>query len=115
MLIKVCRVGKSWNHTDRVRETMINNSLAVCPLYLLFKDHKSWSWALGTAPPTRPVAAGNTGMNIHISEVVSEVIEPLVETFVGGLEIISTEDMLAHIDELNEKNENWTPVVGGKL
>ena len=48
-------------------------------------------------------------MNIHISEVVSEIIEPVVETFVGGLEIISTEDMLAHIDELNEKNENWTP------
>lgn len=109
MLIKVCKIGKSWNHTSRVRETMLNNSLAVCPLYLMFKDHKSWSWALGTVPPTRPVAAGNAGMNIHISEIVSEVVEPLVSNIEGGLEIISTEDMLAWIDELNRKNESWTP------
>ena len=109
MLIKIFKICKTWKHTDRVREAMINNSLAVCPLYLLFKDHKNWSWAMGTPPPTRPVAAGNMGMNQHISEVVSDFIEPVVDTFEGGLEIISTEDMLARIDELNKKMENWTP------
>jgi hypothetical protein len=64
MLLKVFKVGKNWNHQDRLRETMINNSLAVCPLYLLFKDHKGWNWGKG-APPTRPVASGNRGMNLH--------------------------------------------------
>ena len=49
------------------------------------------------------------GMNMHMSEVISDFIEPVVDTFEGGLEIISTEDMLARIDILNEKMKNWTP------
>ena len=88
---------------------MINNSLSVSPLYLLFKDHKNWSWALGTVPPTRPVAAGNRGQNQHMSEVVSDFVEPVVDSFEGGLEIISTEDMLARLDEINKRLEDWTP------
>ena len=40
MLIKVFKLGAEWGHSDRVRETMINNSLSICPMYLLYKDHK---------------------------------------------------------------------------
>ena len=40
---------------------------------------------------------------------MSDFIEPVVEKFEGGLEIISTEDMLALIDELNIKMKDWTP------
>ena len=33
MIIKIFKICKAWNQTDRVRETMINHSFAICPLY----------------------------------------------------------------------------------
>ena len=53
-------------------------------------------------PPTRHVASGNVGMNLHLSELVSDLLEPVVGTL-NGTEVISTEDLLAQIDELNER------------
>ena len=113
MWIKVFRIGKSWRHEDRIRETMLNNSLAVCPLYLLFKDHKGWFWQMGGAPPTRPVASGNAGMNLHLSEMISKLLEPIANNFDGGLETISGEDMLSKIDQLNDKNKDWQKTKNG--
>ena len=40
MLIKTFGIGKTWNHSSRVRETMMGGGLSVCPLSLLYKDHK---------------------------------------------------------------------------
>ena len=82
--------------------------MATCPLSLLYKDHKGWESHMGTCPPTRPVVSGNMGMNIHLSEVVSDLIEPLVDKYMGGRESISTEDMISKFMGLNDKNEDWT-------
>ena len=46
-------------------------------------------------------------MNIHLSEVISEIVEPLVDAYQGGNEIISTEDLKAWMEMLNEKYEGW--------
>ena len=105
-------------HGDRARGNMICNSEMICNMYILFKDHKGWHWGLGTDPPGRPIASGNGGQNIHMSELTSEIIESVVTAYKGGVEIISTEDMLAKWDALNKKNENWSPGVleaGGKV
>ena len=107
MFIKFCRIGESWNHGKRVRETMINQSMSISPMYLTFKDHKGWDYREGTVPPTRPICGGNTGMNLHISEALSEVIEPMVEAFEGGNEIISGEDFMAQVEAHNEEFKNW--------
>ena len=107
MIIKFCRMGHIWNQVDRVRSTMINGSLSLCPMYLTYKDHKGWTGEDDSPPPTRPIAGGNTGMNIHISEVISEMVEPMVDAFEGGKEIISTEDMKARIEIINEGNKDW--------
>ena len=107
MAIKFFRIGHLWKHGERVRSTMINNSLAICPMYLTYKDHKGWTGEDKSPPPTRPIAGGNSGMNIHISEVLSEIIEPVVDAYEGGQEIISTEDCKARIEILNGKNEDW--------
>ena len=40
MLIKVFQIGKDWNHEERMRESMLSNSLSTCPLWLLYKCHK---------------------------------------------------------------------------
>ena len=48
------------------------------------------------------------GLALHLSEIISDVVEPMV----GGLkgrEVISTEDMIARAEKENSKNENWTP------
>ena len=75
MLVKV---GKSWGHGDRARGNMIGNSETVSNMYVLYKDHKGWHWGLGTDPPLRPIASGNSGQNVHLSEVTSEIVEAVV-------------------------------------
>ena len=57
MLIKTFKIGSNWGHEDRVRETMMNENQSICPLSLLYKDHKGWvAKEGGKEPPTRPLA-----------------------------------------------------------
>ena len=67
MWLKIFKVGSDWKHQSRHRETKINQSLGIAPVYLLFKDHKKWDKKDGSPPPTRPVASASSGMNIHFS------------------------------------------------
>ena len=108
MLIKTFKIGSHWKHGYRIRETMMGENQSVCPLSLLFKDHKGWKADSGTVPPTRPVMGGYLGINLHLSEIVSDVLDPVVGTYVGGKEIISTEDLLARAEILNEESTNWS-------
>ena len=41
MILKMFKVGKMWNHTDRVRETKLGKGITACPVSLLFEDHKN--------------------------------------------------------------------------
>ena len=92
MLLKIFKVGEYWdeNNVDRVRETMLGEGLSVCPITLLFKDHKGWTNAMESVPPTRHVAGGHVGLNMNLSELVSEVVEPMVNIVGGGFEVISS-------------------------
>ena len=38
MLIKIFKIGAKWDHTMRIRESMMGEGQSVCPLNLLFKD-----------------------------------------------------------------------------
>ena len=107
MMAKIFKMGKNWEHQDRVRETMIGDSMSVCPVSLLFKDHKEWSNKSGKVPPTRHVAGGHVGMNLHLSEIISDIMEPIVETLEGGEEVISSEDLQANLEGLNKDNKEW--------
>ena len=46
-------------------------------------------------------------MNLHLSEVVSEVAEALANDCADTKEVISTEDLIARMYELNEKKRGW--------
>ena len=48
------------------------------------------------------------GMNLHLSEVISDLVEPMVDKFEGGKESISTEDMIARFVGLNDTNKGWS-------
>ena len=100
MWIKITGMGKTWNQVDRVRKSLITHAPQVPPLYLLVKDHKQVE--PGAIPPTRPVVSGSRGMNLHLNDVLSEVLEPLSRCMPSiTLEAISTEHTLNLVDELN--------------
>ena len=108
MMIKIFRISDSWDHGMRVRETMMREALESCPVHLLYKDHKGWDKSKGGVPPTRHVAGGNRGVNLHLSEVVSDILEPMVGRVKGGCEVISTEDTLARFEDITTSGRGWT-------
>ena len=55
-----------------------------------------------TPPPSRPVVAGNCGLNSHLSELISLVLEPITLE-ADGCEINSTSEMLSRLDNINVK------------
>ena len=103
MLIKIFKIGDNHKHRDRVRSLKITLSISVAPMYLLFKDHKGWSLETGTAPPSRPVVSAGSGQNDHMSEVISNLLEPVVKTWKGGMEMESTGDMVSIVNEINDQ------------
>ena len=107
MLAKIFRIGSKWGHETRIRETMMGDSLTACPVGLLYKDHKGWTVEKGGPPPSRNVVGGHVGVNVHVSEIFSDMIEPVVELVEGGREVVSTEDLLARVEELNESMQGW--------
>ena len=73
-------------------------------MYLLFKDHKGWSLETGTPPPSRPVVSAGAGQNDHMSEIISNILEPIVKTWKGSMEMESTGDLVSIVNvDINEK------------
>ena len=92
-------IGYSKNKdTKRMLANLIDHGREVMEMILLCKDHKIWD---GNGPvPTRPVVSGNKGLNTHLSELLSEILEP-VSFSIGGGEIASTEEALSRIEHIN--------------
>ena len=84
MLVKAFKVGGAWDHGPRIREMVMGEGMSICPMSLLFKDHKGWSSESGSVHPTRPVVGGHLGVNMHISELVSDILDPVVSHYRGG-------------------------------
>ena len=58
----------------------------------------------------RGLAGGHMGQGLHLSEIISDVVEPMVGLMKRGREVISTEDLLAKIEKLNKSMSDWTPL-----
>ena len=82
-------------------------------MYLLLKDHKSLT--SDGLIPTRPVVSGNSSMGVHLTNILSEILEPLARRLGGGYELLSTEDLLAKIDQYNGSIEEIRRYYEGKL
>ena len=85
----------------RMLRNIQNHYLEVPDMALLVKDHKKWSPTSGEPVPTRPIVSGNRGVNTHLSEIISELLEPLILEMGGG-EVASTEEALHAITEVNK-------------
>ena len=108
MLMKIFNIGSDWGHHDRHRETKINHSLEVPKLKLLYKDHKNWNPDSGTPPLMRPVALANKGINVHLSDIVSTVLEPVGSAMRDTFEVDSTDDLLSINDKINNQVDKQT-------
>ena len=71
-------------------------------LHLLVKDHKEVGE--GQNPKTRPVCGAATGINGELSEWIADIVEAALQG-VDNKEVISTEEMLAHVDRVNKEWE----------
>ena len=84
MLCKIFKIGEAHKHKDRVRSLKITLSLSIAPMFLLFKDHKGWSLETGKPLPSRPVVSAGSGQKDRLSEIISNLLEPVVKTWSGG-------------------------------
>ena len=82
------------------RNTQDHNS-EVAEMYILLKDHKKWDSNSKQSVPCRPVVSGNGTYNVHLSELLSELLEPVAKEMCGA-EIASTEDALHQITNIND-------------
>ena len=99
MWCKMTGLGSNWGQEARMRETLINHTVQVPTMSLLVKDHKDVPE--GALPPTRPVVSGCSSMNRNISDILSEVLEPVARQMEGVNEFLSTEESLNMVDQLN--------------
>ena len=107
MWLKITNMGENWDHTERMRETCLNHSCSVSALYLLIKDHKPTK--PGDLPATRPVCSGCNGMDVHLSNILSEIIDAIANSMEDKIEVVSTEDFINKIDGYNaeiDRQEN---------
>ena len=108
----ITNIGKNVGHESRMSKNLSDKGEQVCNMSLLLKDHKKWVCGSDGPIPSRPVISGNNGLNCHLSELVSAIIDP-VASEMDGREIDSTDDMLSKINELNEKLEGGVKISNG--
>ena len=63
-------------HTDqdRMQGNLMDDGFEVPAMNILIKDHKNWSTLSEKPVPSRP---GRTGLNYHLSEIISEIFSYL--------------------------------------
>ena len=54
-------------------------------------------------PPTRPVCGAVNGMDVHLSNILSPIVEAVANEMKDKAEVISTDDALSVIDQYNDK------------
>ena len=89
--LRMLQAGENWGHGKIYRGTCLNNTASVPTLSLLIKDHKPVE--PGELPKTRLVVGSQAGMNLHLNNLISEVLEPLANRVEGNIEVISSEDL----------------------
>ena len=111
MPLKITEMGKDWRHQDRFRESNIKHSGFVAYLSLLVNDHKRVKE--GQPFPTRPVVAANEGIGASLSNILSEMLDPLADSLTDKMEIISTEDGISRYKDCNKRRSGHRRTLWG--
>ena len=73
---------KIYRYCEKTNPDRMNTNLIVADndlpeMAILIKDHKEWSFDSNKPPPSRPIVSGNSTINTHLSEFISEIVESL--------------------------------------
>ena len=98
---KITNYSKHTDH-ERMTNNLMVSDLDLPQMNILIKDHKSWTQQSGKVVPSRPVVSGNCSINTHLSELISEIVEPIALE-ADGSEVQSSEELLHMIDDVNNK------------
>ena len=71
------------------------------PRYVLAKDHKGLDD--NGLHKTRPVVCGCSSYNVRVLEMISKVLEAVYKPKADKVGVISTEDLLAKVHDINKK------------
>ena len=107
---KISNIGSNWGHEDRMNRNLNDKGEQSCNMVLLVKDHKGWAQDSGKPPPSRPVVSGNTGLNCHLSELLSMVLEPVTKEAQGS-DVDSTNELLHRVELLNSKLTDESTII----
>ena len=91
MFVKIFRVGEGKEHTERHRANYITHSANPATMKLLHKDHKG----LGSCKMRR---INGPGMNVGISNLLADILEPIADEMGHKAEKGSTESVLSVAD-----------------
>ena len=91
MWIHMFNIGECWDHTSRIRESLVILSCEVPKMTLLIKEHKEQK--LDTLPSMRPMVSACTGTNVPLSEILCEILEPVVREIEESAEVITSENL----------------------
>ena len=97
-LRKILSLGE--NHPCRLQQLQgaLKSEASPAPtLYLTWKDHKPYE----VVPPTRPVCSGTVGPLARSSEILSMIINKVMDQDEGGIECLSSEEMQRAITDAN--------------
>ena len=94
----IFRPGKETQSEERVWEAKELKSTIIPVLSLLIKDHKQLN--PDGSPKSHPVCGASRSINGELSEWISTILDAMAAS-VETSEVISSEEMLALVDELN--------------
>ena len=101
-LRKALKVGEAHpGQAQRVKSAMKSVDSAAPPLYLMWKDHKDYE----QVPPTRPVCGAKKGPLVRNAEIVSDILEVLLDDAENDVECASSEEMQRAMEDANEEIE----------
>ena len=89
--------GKDHDHQDRILHSKTSRSENRANLYLSYKDHKK------EKEKTRPIGTANSSNTRAFANSVSDLLESVANSGEDKFEVISSEDMLYHTKESNER------------
>ena len=82
-----------------MNKNLYDDGFEVPELAILVKDHKPWTFDSEKPVPSHPIVNGNRSFNSHLSEIISEIVEPVVKEMKGS-EISSSEKALHKLDSI---------------
>jgi len=110
-LCRILGVGTAWDDGVRIKSAMTNKSLPPPCLRLCTKDHKAIQPGQ-TLLPSRGICGASQSPNGQASHLISLILNEVAREYDTGTECVSTEDMIASMEEVNKKGDITSLFVG---